>query len=177
MARRFQTACILVAGILLLSLPSAAQITIGDNLSVSSSGTVSTGYAGTYGNDIDSSHGLGFGGAAAFNGYYYNPGFISFSLDPYYNQSRSNSGIGSMSDACGVTLTSSIFSGSHFPGIGQLQANFNRTGNYGIPGITRLNTNGNNQNFGINWGAYLPGLPTLSLGYQQGPATIHFTGR
>lgn len=176
MARRFQTACILVAGILLLSLPSAAQITIGDNLSVSSSGTVSTGYTDTYGNDIDSSHGLGFGGAAAFNGYYYNPGFVSFSLNPYYNQSRSNSGIGSISDASGVTLTSSIFSGSHFPGSVNYSANFNSTGNYGIPGITSLNTNGNNQNFGINWGAYLPGLPTLSLGYQQGTSDYTLYG-
>ena len=158
----------MLVAMLLLSLPSAAQITIGDNLTVTSSGTINAGYNATYGNDIDSSHSLGLGGTAAFNGYYYNPGFVSFSLNPYFNQSRNNSGIGSISDASGVTFTSSIFSGSHFPGAVNYSANFNSTGNYGIPGISSLNTNGNSQTFGINWGEFVPGLPSLSLGYQQG---------
>ncbi len=153
---------------LALSIPSAAQVTIGDNISVTSSGTINAGYTDTYGNEIDSSHSLGAGGTAAFNGYYYNPGFVSFSLNPYFNQSRNNSGSGSISDASGVALSTSIFSGSHFPGAVNYSANFNSTGNYGIPGISSLNTNGNSQNFGVNWGAFVPGLPTLSVGYQQG---------
>lgn len=161
---------------LLCSIPAVAQITLGDNVNLSSSGTINAGYSDTYGNDIDSSHNLGFGGTAAFNGYYYNPAFISFSLNPYYNQSRSNSGTGSISDASGVTLTSSIFSGSHFPGAINYSANFNSTGNYGIPGISSLNTNGNNQNFGINWGAFVPGLPSLSVGYQQGASNYTLYG-
>jgi hypothetical protein len=156
------------AALLALSFPTAAQVTIGDNLNVTSSGSINAGYNDTYGNDIESSHGLGVGGTAAFNGYYYNPGFVSFSLNPYFNQSRNNSGFGSVTDASGVTLTSSIFTGSHFPGGINYSANFNNTGNYGIPGISSLNTNGNSQNFGINWGAFVPGLPSLSVGYQQG---------
>jgi hypothetical protein len=162
--------------LLALSVPSAAQVTIGDNLNVTSTGSINAGYSDTYGNQIDSSHSLGLGGTAAFNGYYYNPAFISFSLNPYFNQSRSNSGIGSITDASGVTLSTSIFSGSHFPGSINYSANFNSTGNYGIPGITSLNTNGNNQNFGINWGAYIPGLPTLSVGYQQGDSNYTLYG-
>ena len=156
------------AAVLLLSAASAAQITIGDNLNLSSNGTINLGYNGAYGSDIQSSHGLGFGGTAALNGFYYNPNFLSFSLNPYYNQSRSNSGIGSVSDASGVTLTSAIFSGSHFPGSVNYSTAYNTTGNYGIPGISSLDTNGNSQNFGINWGAFVPGLPTLSVGYNQG---------
>ena len=150
------------------ALPSAAQITIGDNVSLTSNGTINVGYSGTYGNDIQSSHGLGVGGTASLNGFFYNPDFISFSANPYYNQSRSNSGIGSLSDASGVTLTSAIFSGSHFPGSVNYSTAYNSTGNYGIPGISSLDTNGNSQSFGINWNAFVPGLPTLSVGYQQG---------
>ena len=157
-----------VVAVLLLTAASAAQITIGDNVSLTSNGTINAGYNGTYGNDIQSSHGLGVGGTASLNGFYNNPNFISFSANPYYNQSRSNSGVGSLSDASGVTLTSAIFSGSHFPGSVNYSAAFNSTGNYGIPGISSLDTNGNSQNFGINWNAFVPGLPTLSVGYQQG---------
>jgi len=161
---------------MLLALPSKAQISIGDNVSLTSSGTVNVGYNDTYGNLINSSHGLGFGGTAAFNGFYYNPNFLSFSVNPYFNQSRSNSGTGSVSDASGVALTSSIFGGSHFPGSVNYSANFNSTGNYGIPGINSLDTNGNNQSFGINWGAFVPGLPTLSVGYQMGNSNYYLYG-
>lgn len=165
-----------MAALVVLAISSAAQVTLGDNLNLSSSGTVNLGYNDTYGNDIQSSHGLGLGGTAALNGYYYNPNFISFNVNPYFNQSRSNSGIGSVSDASGVALTSSIFGGSHFPGSVNYSANYNSTGNYGIPGITSLNTNGNNQTFGINWGAFVPGLPTLSVGYQQGNSNYSLYG-
>jgi hypothetical protein len=161
---------------LLLSLPSAAQISIGDNLSLTSSGTISAGYTGSYGNQEDSNHGLGVGGAAAFNGFFYNPNFLSFSVDPYYNQSRSNSDFASISNASGVSLSSTIFGGSHFPGSVNYATNFNTTGNYGIPGITSLNTNGNNQSFGVSWGAFVPGLPTLSAGYQQGSSNYSLYG-
>jgi hypothetical protein len=161
---------------LLLFFPSAAQVTIGDNLNLSSSGTVNLGYNGTYGNQINSSHALGFGGAAALNGFYYNPNFLSFNVDPYFNQSRSNSNFGSVSDASGIALGSSIFGGSHFPGSINYSANFNSTGSYGIPGITSLSTNGNNRTFGINWSAFLPGLPTLSVGYQMGDSNYRLYG-
>ncbi len=158
----------MLAGLLALSLPSVAQITVGENLNLTSSATINAGYNGTYGNEIDSSHSLGVGGTGALNGYYYTPSFISFTVNPYYNQSRSNSDSGSITDASGVALTSTIFGGSHFPGSVNYSANFNSTGNYGIPGISSLNTNGNNENFGLNWAAFVPGLPTLTFGYQQG---------
>lgn len=168
MESRFRKTYIALGGILLAALPLAAQVTIGDNLSLGLNGTISANYAGSYGNEIDSSHGLGFGGTAALSGFYYNPNFISFNVDPYYNQSRSNSNFGSVTDASGVTLSSAIFSGSHFPGSVNYTKAYNSTGNYGVPGITGLNTNGDSQSFGVNWSALLPGLPTLNTGYQQG---------
>jgi len=146
------------------------------DVSTTANGTINAGYNDTYGNDIESSHGLALGGVAALNGYFYSPNFLNFNINPYYNQSRSNSGMGSISDASGVTLSSGIFGGSHFPGSVNYSANFNSTGNYGIPGISSLNTNGNSQTFGINWGAFVPGLPTLSVGYQQGDSNYSLYG-
>lgn len=176
MARGIHTAWLILGGLLLLSIPSAAQITIGDNLNLASSGTINAGYNDSYGNQIDSSHSLGLGGTASFNGFYYNPNFISFTANPYYDQSRSNSNFASVTDASGVTLGSSIFSGSHFPGSVNYSTAYNSTGNYGIPGITSLDTTGNSRNFGINWGAYVPGLPTLSAGYQMGDSNYQLLG-
>ena len=176
LARGIHTACLILAGVLLLSTPSAAQITLGDDLNLTSSATINAGYNGSYGNQIESNHGLGFGGAAALNGFYYNPAFLSFTVNPYLNQSRSNSNFASVSDASGVSVGSSIFSGSHFPGSVNYSSNFNNTGSYGIPGINSLDTNGNSSNFGINWGAFVPGLPTLSAGFQMGDSNYHLYG-
>jgi len=161
---------------MLLCVASQAQVAIGDDVTLSANGTLSAGYSGDYGNQIESSHGLGFGATGALNGFFYNPNFLSFNINPYYNQSRANSDFASISNASGVALNTSIFAGSHTPGSVNYSANFNSSGNYGIPGINSLNTNGNNQTFGINWGAYFPGWPTLSVGYQQGNSNYYLYG-
>jgi len=160
----------------MLATPLAGQITIGNDLAMRLNGTISAGYNGTYGSDIESSHGLGFGGTAAVSGYYYNPNFLSFNVNPYYNQSRSNSTFGSVTDASGVTLSSAIFAGSHFPGSVSYTTGFNSTGNYGVPGIAGLNTNSNDQSFAVGWSALFPGLPTLNVGYQQGSENYSIYG-
>lgn len=166
--RRIQNARYIVAALLVLGLPASGQIKIGDNLSLTGNGTMSASYTGTTGNQTLSSHGLGFGGAFGLAGFYYNPNFLSFNIDPYYNQSRSNSSFGSVTNASGVSLSSAIFSGSHFPGSVNYTTTYDSTGNYGIPGIASLDTNGNSQGFGVTWSALLPDYPTLTVGYQQG---------
>ena len=160
----------------MLATPLFSQITIGNDLAMKLNGTVSVGYNGTYGSAIESSHGLGFGGTAGISGYYHSPNFLSFTANPYYNQSRSNSTFGSVTGASGVTLSSAIFSGSHFPGSVNYTAGFNNTGNYGVPGIAGLNTNGNNESFAVGWSALVPGLPTLNVGYQQGSENYSIYG-
>jgi hypothetical protein len=157
-------------------MPAAGQIKIGDNLSLSGNGSISATYSDSYGNEIDSSHGLGFGGTLGLSGFFYNPNFLSFNVNPYYNQSRNNSTSASLTDASGVTLSSAIFSGSHFPGSVNYSTNYNSTGNYGIPGISSFDTNGNGQSFGINWSALLPNLPTLTVGYQMGSSNYSLYG-
>ncbi len=153
-------------GLLLLTLPAAGQLEIGQ-FSNQLSGTASFGYNGDYGNDITSSHSLGFGGTGTLSGYYYNPNFLSYTATPYYNQNRDNSAYQSISNASGVNFTSSIFAGSHFPGSINFAKAYNSEGNYSIPGVANYTTHGDSQNFGINWAELLPGWPTLSAYFQE----------
>ena len=150
-----------------LVLPAAGQLQVGD-LSSDLSGTVSAGYSAVYGNDIDSSHGLNLGGSATASGYYYDPNFVSFNLSPYYGQSRANSNYQSITDSSGVNFATSIFSGSHFPGQVNYAAAYNSEGQFAVPGLPNYTTHGNSDTFGINWGAFLPGLPSLTASFQRG---------
>jgi hypothetical protein len=165
-----------LAAVISLAAPLLGQVQIGDNLTMNLNGTVQVGYNDTYGSAISSSHGVGFGGTAGLSGSYYNPNFLSFNVNPYFNQSRSNSNFGSVSDASGVTLSSAIFAGSRFPGSVSYTAAYNTTGNYGIPGITAFDTNGNNQSLAVGWSALVPNWPTLNVGYQQGSQNYSLYG-
>jgi hypothetical protein len=147
---------------------AAAQVQVGDNTKLTANGNFTFGYAGDYGNEIQSSHGLQFGASGALDGYYYNPNFLNFSVTPYYNQSRANSNFQSLTDASGVAATANFFTGSHFPGSVTYHYDYNATGNFGLPTTPNFTTQGNGSGFGINWSALLPNLPTLSVGYQQG---------
>lgn len=157
-----------IAGVLLITHGLFGQVQVGDNLSFNMNGTVSADYTGSYGNQTPSTHGIGYGGTAGLTGSYYNPNFLSFDVNPFFNQSRANSTFGSLTDASGVTLSSAIFSGSHFPGTVNFSKVFNKTGNYGLPGISAFDTNSNAQSFGVGWSFIVPKLPSLNVGYQKG---------
>ncbi len=157
-----------LAGILLMMRPAAAQLKIGDNTSLQANGTISGGYNGDYGNLISSDHSMSFGGAGTVSGSYYNPNFLSYTINPYINQARDNSAYQSISDASGVNLNTSIFGGSHFPGAISYSKAYNSEGNYAIPGVANYTTKGNSDTFGINWAELLPGLPSLSANFQTG---------
>ena len=145
-----------------------AQVQIGDNTHVNGGGLFTAGYAGDYGNQIPSSHGLQFGASGNMSGYYYNPNFVNFNVTPYYNQSKADSDYQSLTNASGVAATANFFTGSKFPGSVTYRYDYNSTGTLGLAGVPNFTTQGNGQGFGINWSALLPNLPTLSVGYQQG---------
>ena len=153
---------------LMLAQLAAAQVQVGDNTHLTSAGTVSVGYAGNYGDQIQSSHGLQFGANGDIDGYYYNPNFVNFNITPYYNQSRANSNYQSLTDASGVAASANFFTGSHFPGSASYRYDYNSTGTLGLPGTPNFTTQGNGQGYGINWSALFPDWPTLSVGYQHG---------
>jgi hypothetical protein len=164
-----------LAGLLLLALPSAGQIKLGD-LNTNANGTITAGYNGNYGNDIDSDHSLSVGGSGTLSGFFYNPNFVSFTVSPYLNQDRNNSTYQSISNASGVNFSSNIFGGSHFPGSINFAKAYNSEGNFDVPGVANYTTHGDSTTFGINWAELVPGLPTLSANFQTGSGQYSIYG-
>lgn len=152
---------------LLLACPALGQVQAGD-VSMNMNGTISGGYSAAYGNAIGSSHTFGFGGTSTLSGSYYDPGFLTFNFSPYYNQSRANSNFQSITDSSGFNLSTGIFGGSHFPGSINYSRAYNSEGNFALPGLPNYTTHGNSDAFGINWSENVPGLPSLSAGFQRG---------
>jgi len=168
-----------LAGLLVLlgMVPRAnGQVTVGDDLKMNLNGELNAGYAGVYGEQIQSNHGLNFGGSAELNGSYYNPNFLNFSVTPYYNQSRNDSGFQSLTDASGVNATANLFTGSRYPGYVDYSYARNSTGIFGLIGTPNFTTIGNSQGFGIGWSALVPDMPTLSVSYSQGNGSGNIYG-
>ena len=155
--------------LLLLASVASAQVQIGDNTHMNAGGLFTVGYAGDYGNETTSSHGINFGASGNINGYYYNPNFLNFSITPYYNQSRADSDYQSLTDASGVAASANFFTGSHFPWV---RSATTTPITVREPLVCRdfpiFTTQGNGQGYGINWSALFPDWPTLSVGYQHG---------
>jgi hypothetical protein len=173
--RILRAAELLPAALLLLPVTVAAQVRLGE-ISARENGTISTGYSASYGNLTGSSHGWTVGGATSLSGSFYNPNFLSFDASLYLNQSRANSDFQSISDASGVNLSTSIFSGSKFPGSVSYSKSYNSEGNYAVPGLANYVTHGNSDTFGINWSENLPAMPSLSAGYQLGNSNYSVYG-
>ncbi len=154
-----------LAALVLLALPAAAQVTIGDNTRLSASGNLGYQYTGAI-DQGQSSHGTGFDGNANITGNYYNPNFINFDVAPFYNRSQSSSVFGNLTNSSGVGAGVNLFSGSHFPGSFSFNKVNNDTSAYGVPGSdTGLASNGNEQSFGFGWSEIVPNLPTFSINY------------
>lgn len=167
--RKLETARYILGVIILTAVPLAfSQVQVGDNTQLQAGGLVTFGYAGDYGTDIPSEHGLNFGVNGKLNGYYYNPNFISFTASPYYNQSRVDSDYQSLTGASGISGTANFFTGSHFPGSVGYRYDENSTGTFGFAGQPNFTTHGSGDGFSIGWSALIPDLPTLSIGYSQG---------
>jgi len=168
-------ATMMLASVLLES-KGWAQVEIGSNTSVTMSGDLGFGYNGDYGNQIGSSHGLQLNGDAVAQGYYYNPKFLNFFVDPIYNRSQANSGQGSITDATSVNAGVNLFSGSHFPGSVSFGQAFNSSGNYGFGTTPGFTTSGNSRSFGIGWAELIPGAVPLSVQYTQNASSSSIFG-
>ncbi len=168
--------CGLAGTILFAVVPAVAQLQVGDNLSMNLNGLVGVGYNDTYGNTIESSHSVNFSGSGTLSGSYYDPNFLNFDFSPYYNQSHANSESKSIFNSSGFEFGSNIFGGSHFPGSVGFSKTWDSQGNFGFPGVPDYTTRGNGQGFTIGWGAFLPGLPSLSATYSDGNSQYSVLG-
>jgi hypothetical protein len=164
-SRRVRNAYRLLAGLILLALPCAAQMQVGDNLSMNLNGNVGFTYAGTD-NQNQSGHSMGFSGNGNLTGSYYSPNFLNFDIDPFYNRAQGNSVYGNLTNTSGVTSNANLFSGSHFPGTVSYNRLFNATSQFGVPGSDiGLAQHTNTQGYGIGWSALIPDWPTLTANY------------
>lgn len=165
--------------VVVLAQLSQAQLSVGENTKLNAGGLFTFGYAGDYGDQIPSDHGLNFGFDGKVAGSYYNPNFLSFTATPYYNQSRADSNYQSLTGASGFDGTANFFTGSNFPGAVSYHYDDNSTGTFGLEGQPNFTTHGKGQGFGINWSALHPDWPTLAVGYSQGSgnSTIYGTSQ
>ena len=165
---------LLVFGVM-LATSAWAQLEVGQNTSMTLSGTLGYGYDGSYGAE-GSGHGTSLNGDAVLQGYYYNPKFLNFFVDPIYNRSQANSGQGSITAATSVNAGANLFSGSHFPGSVSFSEGFDSSGNYGFGTTPGLTTTGNSHGFGIGWAELIPGAPPLSVQYSQNASSSSIFG-
>ncbi|MDT8068732.1 MAG: hypothetical protein ROO76_11275 [Terriglobia bacterium] len=160
------SSCIAVLA-LVLGVHCVAQVSLTDNLKLSSAtANLGTGYTGSYGNIIQSSHNIDWNGTGNLSGFYYEPNFLSFSFQPYYDQSRANSNSQNIASSSGFNLSSAIFGGSRFPGSISYTKGFNSQGNFGVPGLPDFTTHGNSDALTVGWSALLPDLPSVTAQFQ-----------
>jgi hypothetical protein len=154
-----------LAGLILLTLPCAAQMQVGDNLRMNLNGNVGFTYAGGNNQGL-SDHSMGFSGNGNLTGSYYNPNFLNFNVDPFYNRAQADSVFGSLTNTTGVTSNVNLFSGSHLPGNVSYDRLFNATSQFAVPGSDiGLAQHTNTQGYGIGWSALVPDWPTLTANY------------
>lgn len=161
--------------VLFWALPAGAQVNI-DGLNVAMAGDANFGYGGDLDNQGGSGHGLGVGGYGTLVGSYYNPNFLSFTVQPYYNRAQANADGASIFDSGGYSGNISIFGGGHFPGNISFNQVWDSTGSFGIPGEAGLTTKDRSRGFGIGWSELVPGYPTLSASFSHGSGSASVLG-
>jgi hypothetical protein len=166
---------ILVVFILALAARASAQVKTGE-ASMNLNGTITAGYGDDYSNVAASDHSIFGAGAADLAGLYYNPNFLSFDIQPFYNQSRLNSTFQSMTSSSGVNASAKIFGGSPFPGSISYSTSFNSSGNFGIPGLANYTTHGNNDVLALTWGVRLKDLPSLHFSFSDANSSYSVYG-
>ncbi len=159
---------IFLAGLVLaLAARAAAQVTAGE-ASFNLNGNVSAGYTNDYSNFYGSDHSIAGAGQADLSGSYYNPNFLSFDIQPFYNQSRLNSAFQSITSSSGLNASTKLFSGSNFPGSISYSNTLNSSGNFGVPGLGDFTTHGSNSTLGVNWGVHVDDLPRVNFSFSDG---------
>lgn len=158
------------------AMPAAAQLQLGNEVSMKMNGNLSFGYSADYSNLVGSDHTLSPSGNADLNGYYYSPGFVSFDVQPFYDESRANSSYQSIFRSSGVNGTASIFSGSHFPGTISYSKIYNNEGGLAVPGVGNLTTKGNSGNLVLGWGIQVPDYPKVQFQFSDGDNTSTIFG-
>jgi hypothetical protein len=176
-SRTIRRLCCTLAGTLLLALPAAAQLQVGDYLHMNLNGSMGFNYGGGNSGGL-SDHSMGFSGSGILTGNYYSPNFLNFNVSPYYNREQTNSIFGSLANTTGISSDVNLFNGSHFPGSVSYNSSYNSIGSFGVPGSDLgLAEHTNMTSFGVGWSALLPNLPTLTANYGIDHSTNSIVGQ
>jgi len=168
---------ILTLSILVLTLGARAQAQVQTGEArLNLNGTISAGYTDDYTNTAGSDHSIGGAGIADLSGFYYNPNFLSFDIQPFYNQSRLNSTYQSLTASSGVNARVGVFGGSNFPGTISYTSSYNSNGNFNVPGLANYTTRGNNDDLAISWGVHVDDLPKVNLSFLTGGSAYSIYG-
>lgn len=159
----------------LCAVQAQAQLTIGDNLKMNLSGSLGYGYSANFG-DSSSGHGQNLVGNGTLTGSYYNPGFISFSARPYWDRNQNNGDTGAIAHDNGIDTSMTFFGGSSFPGAIGYSKGFSTAGEFGVPGIGGIQTNGTSQAFAVTWSELLPGLPPVWASFSDSNSSFSALG-
>jgi hypothetical protein len=174
--RKTQTGWLLVlTTVLMLTAGASAQVTVGDNIQMGLNGDASVGWTGQYDGQDTSSLAFGFNGN--LTGSYYNPKFLNWRINPYYNQSRFNSNFNSISAAKGVNAAVGLFTGSNTPIEVNFQKAYDAQSQLNFPGTTgAYETRGNSTSFDVNAGLYYEDYPTLNVSFGQSASNYEVLG-
>ncbi|MBI3478530.1 MAG: hypothetical protein HY010_22610 [Acidobacteria bacterium] len=164
----------------LLALPvsatlAQAQVEVGDNLKMNLNGNLAVGYSGDYG-DSGSGHGTYGAGAGQLSGFFYNPQFLSFTVNPFYNRNQDNASFTSVLSDTGVDANVNLFGGSRFPGSVGYSKSFIKGSQYGIPGSGGLTSDSSNRNFNVTWSELLPDMPSLTATFADNASSSTLQG-
>ena len=118
----------------LAAAQQAQPLSLGENTKLNAGGLFTFGYQGSYGDSVQSDHGMDLGFDGRVSGYYYNPNFLSFTITPYYDQSRNDSSSQSLTGSSGVVGSANFFTGSKFPGSVSYNYTRNTTSEVGLGG-------------------------------------------
>jgi hypothetical protein len=151
--------------VLFASTLAGAQAQFGE-FSLTGAGSLAAGYTAST-DDQASQHGLALGGESTISGSYYSPNFANFSIAPFYNESRANSSVSSVTDSTGFNSSLNLFGGSRFP----LSISYGRTtdsqNNFNL-GAGEFATHGTGDNLALQSDLNFEHLPPLRLMYNQG---------
>ena len=166
---------LVLAAMMMSAVGSQAQINVGDNIQMGLGGDASVGWTGQY-NDQDTSS-LGFGFNGVLTGSYYNPKFLNWRINPYYNQSRFNSNFNSVSAAKGINATAGLFTGSNTPIEFNFQKNYDAQNLLNFPGTTSsYETRGRSTSFDVNAGVYYEDYPSLNVSFGRSASEYEVLG-
>jgi len=153
-----------------------AQLAIGDNLKMRLNGTVGAGYSAGFG-DSGSNHNQNLLGNGTLSGYYYNPGFLSFTARPYWDRNKNNNESGAVNRDSGIDTSMTLFSGSSFPVSVSYGKGISNNSQFGLGGVGGgLETHGSGQSFSVTVNEVLPDKPPVYATYSVGTSDYSALG-